>query len=247
MHSTPWEKIKETLAYYQFPQYLQEVMQDYLRGRDLTYKDRTGSLCGREVYCRVPQGSLSVLGPLLWNFAYDRVLRTTLLPPGAKVVCYTDNALVLARGETWGEASGAANYVVARVMISIVGLRVAPHKIIYFNDGTRGTPPRTHVLVDEIQVGVSRQIKYLALTLDGTWCFVPHFVQLVSRLKSVASSLGRLLLNLGDLRGRVRRLYAEVVLRGAIWRACMAYGDGGHQATARTLAQTATHGDNPGN
>ncbi|XP_053989808.1 uncharacterized protein LOC128882247, partial [Hylaeus volcanicus] len=75
----------------------------------------------------VPQGS--VLGPLLWNFGYDSVLRG-LLPPGVFVVCYADDTLIIAVGRDGTRvhrlAELAAAIVVAR--IQALGLRISPQK-----------------------------------------------------------------------------------------------------------------------
>ncbi|KAL6417330.1 hypothetical protein ACFW04_014579 [Cataglyphis niger] len=58
---------------------------------------------------------------------------------------------------------------------------------------------------------VDDRIKYLGVYLDAVWNFSENFERLVSRAKSVAASLSRLLPNLGNPDGRVRRLYANTV------------------------------------
>ncbi|XP_011151541.2 uncharacterized protein LOC105190473 [Harpegnathos saltator] len=75
----------------------------------------------------VPQRS--VLGPLLWNIAFDRVLRSPLLQ-GCHVVCYADDTLVLAEREDWGEARLRVEAALHSVVgtISDLGLKVAPQK-----------------------------------------------------------------------------------------------------------------------
>ncbi|XP_025161985.1 uncharacterized protein LOC112590255 [Harpegnathos saltator] len=75
----------------------------------------------------VPQGS--VLGPLLWDIGFDRVLRTSL-PNGCHVVCYGDDTLVVADGGNWDEARFRAEVAVASVVRTIgdLGLMVAPLK-----------------------------------------------------------------------------------------------------------------------
>jgi hypothetical protein len=49
-------------------------------------------MMGRALCRGVPQGS--VLGPLLWDIAYDTVLRV-LMSPNSALTCYADNTLVL--------------------------------------------------------------------------------------------------------------------------------------------------------
>ncbi len=46
----------------------------------------------KEMTCKVPRGS--VLGPLLWNIAFDDILKKEV-PPGANVICYADDTLVV--------------------------------------------------------------------------------------------------------------------------------------------------------
>lgn len=48
-----------------------------------------------ELIVRVPQGS--VLGPTLWNFLYDGLLRLPI-PAGVELIAYADDIMVVARG-----------------------------------------------------------------------------------------------------------------------------------------------------
>lgn len=52
--------------------------------------------------CGVPQDS--ILGPLLWNIAYDWVLRGATLD-GIVLTWYSDITLVTARGQRYSEAA----------------------------------------------------------------------------------------------------------------------------------------------
>ncbi|CAK1604311.1 unnamed protein product [Parnassius mnemosyne] len=76
-NSPPWDAIRRALAHHQVPTYLQDGIEDYLRDRYILYMGQDGRKIRREIKRGVPQGS--VLCSLLWNLAYDAVLRVFLL------------------------------------------------------------------------------------------------------------------------------------------------------------------------
>lgn len=217
-NSLPWGKVRGALQHHGVPQYLVEATKSYFRNRGLEYRNKRGTHCRREMYCGVPQGS--VLGPLLWDIAYDRVLRTAL-PPGCSVVCYADDTLLLAGGADWGEATRTTNLAVACVVRAIkdMGLRVAPSKTeaIFFHSGLRGRPPTAHIQVDGTPVQLGKCLKYLGLQLDGRWSFDDHFDRLAGKVNGVVAALSRLLPNLGGPDDRVRRIYAHTVNSVALY------------------------------
>lgn len=98
-NTLPWGAIRGAMKQFRFPPYLQRIVRAYLSGRRLAYRDQDVVPYGGNVYCGVPQGS--VLGPLLWNLTYNRML-TAALPTGCSVHCYADDTLVLAGGNGWG-------------------------------------------------------------------------------------------------------------------------------------------------
>ncbi|XP_045772161.1 uncharacterized protein LOC123872074 [Maniola jurtina] len=104
-NSLPWATIRNALTHHNIPVYLRNIVGAYLSDRSITYTGRNGRMHRREVNCGVPQGS--VLGPLLWNLAYDAVLRVTV-PSGITLVCYADDTMVLAEGNTFEETSRLA-------------------------------------------------------------------------------------------------------------------------------------------
>lgn len=89
-NNLPLDEVVATLAYHGMPNYLVSIIENYFRHRILKYRDRDGAPREREMSCGVPQGS--VLGPLLWDIAYDKVLRQTL-SLGCHTVCYANDTL----------------------------------------------------------------------------------------------------------------------------------------------------------
>lgn len=94
----------------------------------------------RSVRAGVSQGS--VLGPLLWNIGYDRVLRGGM-KYGCQLIWYADDTL-LASANVVEMAVRRANLQVARVLLAIgrLGLKVATKKtkaVLITNKGSATT------------------------------------------------------------------------------------------------------------
>lgn len=101
--------------------YLQRIIGDYLSNRKITWIGKDGRKHYRRVERGVPQGS--VLGPLLWNIAYDGVLRMST-PADCEIICYADDTLVIAGGKGMEEAVDRAEIVVNMIPRKIRWMRL---------------------------------------------------------------------------------------------------------------------------
>jgi hypothetical protein len=204
----------EAQRHYEVPAYLVRVIEAYLSDRWVVYTNRDEEV-KRPVERGVLQGS--VLRPILWITAYDRVLRCPM-SPGAGLVCYADDTLVLTGGRCWHETVNLAEdaMVCAVHAIQGLGLSVTSAKseaLCFFNRRRRGTPPPgLFVKINGEPVPVENRMKYVGLTIDSQWSFTPHFELLIPmRVTAAANALCGLLTNIGGARVSVRRLYKGVV------------------------------------
>ncbi|KAJ0175856.1 hypothetical protein K1T71_009015 [Dendrolimus kikuchii] len=218
-NSLPWPCIMEALRYFGVPSYLRHIVGDYLNERAVIYPVHEG-WNRRAMVCGVPQGS--VLGPLLWNIAYDWTLRSRVLP-GVSIICYADDTLIAARGRTHRQACllGTAGVSLVVGRIRRLGLEVALQKTeaVFFHGPRNRPPPDTAIIVGGIRIGIGETMKYLGLVLDSRWDFSAHFRQLLPRLKGAAGALSRLLPNVGGPNATCRKLFEGIVRSMALYGA----------------------------
>lgn len=95
-NSLPWRTIWKVLIDKGYPVYLRRIIDSYLSDKFIQYSTIEGRTASRRMEAGVPQGS--VLGPLLWNIAFDSVL-TTPKEIGCHVICYANDTLIIATAD----------------------------------------------------------------------------------------------------------------------------------------------------
>lgn len=109
-NSIEWKKIMRSLKFKKLPEYITNIIRNYLNQRVVIWIGSGGKIYSRNMERGVPQGS--ILGPLLWNMAYDLVLRMPL-HKSCEMLCYADDTLILVDGYNVNEVRFMANLMLA--------------------------------------------------------------------------------------------------------------------------------------
>lgn len=217
-NSVPWETILVALERKHIPIYLRKIIASYLSARKILYKDASGRLIEREVSAGVPQGS--VLGPLLWNIAFDSVLELGA-EEGCHTVCYADDTLLITTSDRLYDAIIKANIQIARTIRHILklGLTVAENKTEAVLFCKRKPQIMPLVRVGQVSVQVSGSMKYLGVIVDSCWNFKDHLDYINKKIAKATRALSRLMPNLRGPGERKRQFYSNVLTSIAMYAA----------------------------
>jgi len=207
-----WGVVRAALVRMGFPAYVRRVLDSYLSDRVLHVCDDHGGVPVTVGVTRgVPQGS--VLGPLLWNVAFDTVFRLPL-PAGVTIIGYADDTLVVSEGNTLAALQDRANAALATVAdhIGELGLRLAVDKTEAVVFKAQYGSADLRLWIGDQAVQVCESLKYLGIVHEakGTW-YGAHYRAAADKARRIMAALRGLMPNLGGPRESRRRLLTSVV------------------------------------
>ena len=126
-NSIPWPVIKKSVRNKGFPIYLIKIIDNYFEDRIVVYEDTKGNKKEIIMQAGVPQGS--VLGPLLWNVAYDDILRDDM-DRNCFIFCFADDTLLVTVAKNPRDAMARTEIQASKTLNKIrgMGLEVTTHK-----------------------------------------------------------------------------------------------------------------------
>ncbi|KMQ92250.1 reverse transcriptase [Lasius niger] len=212
-NNIPWGVIRRALKDKLFPPYIRRIIDSYLAEKTVWYTGRDGKSHSWPMEAGVPQGS--VLGPVLWNLAFDCVLDIARDDENSNILCYADHTLVVVTGRNCRLTCLKASILVNRVIERIreLGLSVATNKteaILFRDKRTKGLP--SSISIGDTLVKFQPSIKYLGVMIDVSWTFSDHFRYVIDKTERVVRALNKLMPNLRGPDERRRRLYLNVVM-----------------------------------
>ncbi|KAF0751063.1 Reverse transcriptase domain-containing protein, partial [Aphis craccivora] len=206
-NSLRWPVIDKALRHVQTPEYLVDMLRSWLSDRTLlTGAERTS----RPVTCGVPQGS--VLGPALWNVAYDSLMRMDV-PPGVQLIGFADDLAVVGTAATGQLLEDLVNPVLLSIddWMPRHGLELAHQKTeaVILSRRRAFVPPR--LSIGGHPITLYGKIRYLGVILDKNLTFAPHVDTVAKKASRTAAALARLMPNIGGPTEWKRKLLGTVV------------------------------------
>lgn len=206
-NSLSWRVILDALHKKGISPYLRRMVAAYLSERMVYEGDK-----GFKMTAGVPQGS--VLGPVLWNLAYDEVLQLRTLPEDVQTIAYADDLalMITAKHEqALEEKSNQALETISKWMREH-NLALAPEKTeaILLIGRKKCDSESMDIRLDDHRIEIKKEVKYLGVILDRGLTGSAHVSYVAARADKVVTSLARLMPRTWGASEGKRRLLATV-------------------------------------
>ena len=210
-----WDHLKDELRRYRFPDYLFAVICSYLNTRVVKSGNAAVVL---ERGC--PQGS--VLGPVMWNIAYNFVLEE-FAKAGVLVTCYADDTAMVIGACTESQLIRRVEKRIeqASELVKRAGLQInaAKTEVMVVNGFSMGklAPEPIAIKTEEHTTTSRRIIKYLGITLDDQLLWSPHITGICEKSEKILPKVTAICANTYGYSNEARRVMLDGTI-GAYFR-----------------------------
>lgn len=184
---------------------MRNLIDAYLSHREIIIE----KLNRKKVNAGVPQGS--VLGPMLWNIQYDRILKTQL-KIGVSVIAFADDLLIAIEAEDAEELCRKGNNAIEDILEKMgEKLEVAEHKTEALI--LKG-PRKRQGITFRVGRGIiqhQKKIKYLGVVVDNKMMFGQHNIYATKKAEDRLAVLSRMMTNIGGPSSKKRQMLYGVV------------------------------------
>ena len=204
LNSVEWRAILEALQDKGIPAYLRRLVSSYLQTRSV----KEGN-AGYPMSAGVPQGS--VLGPTLWNIAYNGVLELAVLV-GVELYAYADDLAVLMKAKEMDDLERLANHALEEIStwVGEHSLRLAPEETGAVWRIQKRDARVPNILVEKHEVQIGGSAKYLGVHLEPGSCGMAHIKSVTAKATKAAMDISRILPRTYGATENQRRLLAAV-------------------------------------
>lgn len=219
-NSAPWSKIVEAMKKAGISKYLEDLIQNYLKDREIV-----GESFIKFMTAGAPQGSLK--GPNFWNVLYDDVLKIPV-PEGVSRVAYADDLAVIITAENEEILEQKALLVLGRIVkwMTETGLTIAPEKskMVALIGKKKCRPLNIYIAGEKIIE--KNNVKYLGVILDKSLKFGAHLEYVAAKAAKTITALSRIMPRVGgpgEQKRRVLQNAAESIILYAapVWAECL--------------------------
>lgn len=205
-NSIKWRTIVEDAQRKGISEYLLRVIMSYLSNRYILTETNEEIRMNRGV----PQGS--VLGPILWNMAYDGVFELDLTQD-AILIGYADDLALMVTAGTKEKIQEVTNNAVENIenWLDQKGLTLAREKTEGVIVVERRKLKELTITIGESEINTQESVKYLEVMIGRNMNWAAHSRHIRVKAEKCAKALSRLMPNCGGGSQSRRRILASVV------------------------------------
>lgn len=168
--------------------------------------------------CGVPQGS--IVGPPLWNFYYDDLVRMPL-PASSEIVAYADDICVVTVGESREILERNINEAVKKIVrwLKVHKLEIAAQKTEVVLLVCKRVCKEIEITVENQKIKSKKSAKYLGVYLEQGMKMRSHLKYTVEKSERTAGNLAHLMPNVNGPDNDKRKILASVVYSSLLYGA----------------------------